>query len=81
MPTLKELNNCKIKVFGGQREHPPPHVHLMGPNTNCTIDLTTLAVIRGKYSRADLEEALDWLEVGDNYAAAIAEWRRLNARE
>lgn len=81
MSTLKELNNCKIKVYGGQREHPPPHVHLKGPNTNCTIDLATLETTKGHYSKSDLNEALEWLGNGDNYVAAIAEWRRLNERD
>jgi Domain of unknown function (DUF4160) len=81
MTTLVRLNNCKIKVFGGQREHPPPHVHLKGPNTDCTIDLATLDVMKGDYSQSDLDEALEWLEEAKNYTAAWDEWRRLNERE
>jgi hypothetical protein len=81
MTTLTSLSNSKLKVFGGQREHPPPHLHLKGPNTNCTIDLATLEPTKGHYSRSDLNEALEWLGVAENYAAAVNEWRRLNERE
>jgi hypothetical protein len=79
MPTLVELSNSKIKVFGGQREHPPPHVHLKGPNSNCTIDLGTLEMTKGNSLRSDFDEAVEWLT--ENYTAAWNEWRRLNERE
>jgi hypothetical protein len=81
MTTLCELSNSKIKIFGGQREHPPPHCHLKGPNTNCSIDLATFEVTKGKYDRKDLSEALEWLAVAENYALVVNEWRRLNDRE
>jgi len=73
------LSNAKISVFGGWREHPPPHCHLKGPNTNCTIDLATLEVMKGRYSRGDLKEAVDWLTA--NSGDAWKEWRALNERE
>jgi len=81
MTTIKQLSNCKITVYGGLREHPPPHFHLRGPNSNCTVDLATLEVMKGYYSKSDLNEALEWLDEPANYAAVANEWRRLNARE
>jgi hypothetical protein len=81
MGTVCELNNCKLKIFPGPREHPPPHIHLKGPNTNCRINLATLEVMDGKFHRSDLKEAREWLDVPANYAAAVTEWRRLNERE
>jgi hypothetical protein len=37
--------------------------------------------MKGDYSQSDLDEALEWLENGQNYTAAWNEWRRLNERE
>lgn len=79
MAVLTTLRNAKISVYGGWREHPPPHCHLKGPDTNCTIDLATHEVMKGHYAKTDLAEALVWLAA--NAAAALTTWRRLNERE
>ncbi len=81
MTVVAKLNNSKISVFGGQREHPPPHCHLKGPDSECSINLATLEPTKGKYSRKDLKEAIEWLSDGNNHAATVNEWRRLNERE
>ena len=81
MTTVVTLTNSKISVFGGLREHPPPHCHLKGPDSNCSIDLATLEPTKGTYSRKDLAEAKEWLSKAENYASIVAEWRRLNERE
>ncbi len=79
MPVVAVLSNAEISVYGGWREHPPPHCHLKGPNSNCTIDLATLEIMRGRASRKDLEEAVAWLAV--NAGAVWSLWRELNERE
>jgi hypothetical protein len=75
------LSNSNIYVYGGQAEHPPPHCHLRGPNSRCSIDLVTLEVTKGHYGRKDLQEALIWLSDANNNALVVNEWRRLNERE
>ena len=81
MGTVARLNNSRICVFGGLREHPPAHCHLKGPDSNCSVDLGTCEPTKGRYSKKDLAEAKEWLSNADNYAAVVAEWRRLNERE
>jgi hypothetical protein len=65
----------------GKLKHPPPHCHLRGPDSRCSIDLVTLEVKKGHFSRNDLKEARDWLSDANNTALVVREWRRLNERE
>lgn len=81
MTTVVRLANARLCVFGGLREHPPPHCHLKGPDSNCTIDLATLEPMKGTYSRKDFADARAWLSNSANHAAIVAEWRRLNERD
>jgi len=83
MSTVVRLNNSGLRlcVYGGQREHPPPHCHLTGPNSDCQIDLATLEPTKGHYERKDFEDAKAWRSVRGNYGVILAEWRRLNERD
>ena len=55
------------------------HFHLIGPDTDVLIDLRTLQVMRGRYTRQALAEAVAW--AADNLAILWAEWRRCNERD
>lgn len=81
MPSVVRLSNATLYVYGGQAEHPPPHCHLRGPDSNCSIELAGLTVMRGKCKRSDLNEAVAWLSDAANYALMMGAWRRLNERE
>ncbi|MVT68751.1 DUF4160 domain-containing protein [Bradyrhizobium pachyrhizi] len=74
-----QLSNCKIYIYPG--DHNPPHFHLKGPNSNALVDLVTLRVIKGKASKKDLDEAIDWVKQPGNLELLASEWRRLNERE
>ena len=78
---LPQLSNCGIYVYGAPREHPPPHFHLLGPDTDCSVNIASRDVMKGHYSRKDLKEALDWIDDAINLAALVEVWRRLNERE
>lgn len=78
---IARLSNSNIYIYGGLAEHPPPHCHLVGPNSRCSIDLLTLDVTKGHARRSDLVEAVEWLSDARNHAFAVSEWRRLNERE
>jgi Domain of unknown function (DUF4160) len=82
MSTIAYLSNCKIKVYGWPREHPPPHFHLEGPDSYYKVDAATLEVLKErKLSQKDLKEAQDWMSEPANFAIFMTEWRRLNERE
>ena len=76
MPTIEILTNVKIEMFAD--DHVPPYFHLRGPDSNALVRLDTLSVMRGKYSRRDLAEAVTWAE--GNLGLLHAEWSRLNER-
>jgi hypothetical protein len=58
MPSLKRLTNATLYMYGGQAEHPPPHCHLRGPDSDCSIELASLTVTIGRCKRSDLNEAI-----------------------
>jgi hypothetical protein len=77
MTSIVRLSNCIIYVYA-RGEHPPPHFHLRGPNSRCSVEIATLEILKG---RGDKKDAREWLAVPENCAALEAEWRRLNERE
>ncbi|CAO3451823.1 hypothetical protein [Azospirillum argentinense] len=76
MPTIAMLTNAKIEMYAG--DHVPPHFHLRGPNSNAMVRLDTLTVLRGRYDRRDLVEAVAWAREHMDHLSA--EWSRLNER-
>lgn len=76
MPTFKQFDSFKIEVRA--REHNPPHFHMIGPGFHALVDIRTLQVIRGTYSRKALAEAVAW--AADQTNPLLTEWRRLNER-
>lgn len=81
MPRIARLTNAALYVYGGQAEHPPPHCHLRGPESDCAIELAGLTVMKGRCRRSDLSEAVAWLSQPANYSVMMSAWRRLNERE
>ncbi len=79
--SLVTLSNCKVYVYGGPAEHPPPHFHIRGPNTRCSVDLATFEPTKGHYDKKDMKEVLGWIAEPENLALIWARWRSLNERE
>jgi uncharacterized protein DUF4160 len=52
---------------------------VLGPNTNAVIDIETLRVTRGTYTRRDLAEAIAW--AANNQGLLQAKWREINERD
>ncbi len=78
MPEIVRLTNCKICVYAG--DHAPPHFHVFGPNSNASIDIATLELMKGRIHRNDRDEAIAWASDPANLARLMAEWKRLNER-
>jgi hypothetical protein len=78
MPCVHTLNNAKVYVHA-RGEHPRPHFHLTGPNSDASIDIRTLAVVKGQASRTDLAEAREWAK--DNQDYLLEKWREYNERD
>lgn len=76
MPRVANLTNAAVFVYAG--DHAPPHFHVLGPNINAVIDIATLRVTRGTYTRRDLAEATAWAT--KNQGLLQAKWREINER-
>jgi hypothetical protein len=76
MPRVASLTNAAVFVYAG--DHAPPHFYVLGPNTNAVIDIQTLRVTRGSYTRRDLAAAIAW--AAKNQGLLQAKWREINER-
>ena len=74
------LSNCKICIYV-RGEHPPPHFHVRGRNSNGSVVIATLELLAGRISRNDLSEVRDWASEPDNMALILEVWRRLHERD
>jgi hypothetical protein len=76
VPRVASLTNVAVFVYAG--DHAPPHFHVLGPDTDAVIDIRSLRVTRGTYTRRDLAEAIAWAR--KNRRLLLTKWRELNAR-
>ncbi len=76
MPTIVRIGNLKIQVFAD--DHNPPHFHVVTPDHEALVVLTTLTVLRGAIRRRELETALKWVRANRDVIAN--EWERLNGK-
>ncbi|WP_264051684.1 DUF4160 domain-containing protein [Methylobacterium flocculans] len=77
MPNFKEFDSFRLEVRS--RDHNPPHFHIVGPDHHALVNIQTLQVIRGAFTRKMLAEAVTW--AAENTEALMTEWRRLNERD
>ncbi|CAK0766416.1 DUF4160 domain-containing protein [Gammaproteobacteria bacterium] len=67
--TVYRFKNARLAMFFG--DHPPAHVHLLGPGFNVSIDVETLKT-KGNGDAKTIAEAKTW--ISDNKAAVMAIW-------
>jgi len=61
MPRIASFGKYGVYVYAAPFEHPPPHFHLVGPDTNVAIAIRTGKVMEGACrDRALLAEVLRW---------------------
>jgi hypothetical protein len=77
---IVRLRNCKLCIYV-HGEHPPPHFHIRGPDSNGWVVLATLEVLAGSISRTDLKEVRDWASLPANMALLMETWRKLHERD
>jgi hypothetical protein len=74
MTTKYRFANFRITLR--ERDHNPPHVHLMGPDFEAVICLGTLDVLDGAAPAKVLRHALRWLD--ENKEELIRQWHTLH---
>jgi hypothetical protein len=75
-PTFRRFDGFRIEVRS--RDHSPRHVHMIGPDFHALVDIRSLQVIQGTYSRKALAEVV--AGATGQTDALMREWRRLNER-
>jgi hypothetical protein len=80
MPLVKRFaNKLAIYIYAAPREHPPPHFHIVGPETNVSIEIATLRVVEGKYRPQDVGDLMAWAAA--NLPELLALWELYNERD
>lgn len=74
MTTKYRFANFRITLR--EKDHNPPHVHLMGPDFEASIDLSTLEVLDGSAPAKVLRHARKWLN--DNQEELLKQWQKLH---
>lgn len=70
MPTVITIGRVKIKIY--PKDHPPPHVHVVGPECEAKFGIGTLACsfARG-FTRRDLKRIQEYLKKHQDYLKEV----------
>ena len=79
MPEIIRFSNCKICVYSG--DHLPPHFHIRGPGWTAAVAIGSNLLLKGRGTKADLDEAIGWAALPANQALLAQWWRVLNERD
>ena len=71
--TTKRRFRDKYRLEIRERDHPPPHAHLVGGSVDVMIDLETLAT-DGAWPRGLRAEVMEW--VAQHRDELLEEWRQ-----
>jgi Domain of unknown function (DUF4160) len=77
MPRIVRLAAVSIYIYAD--DEAPPHFHVKGPGTDVKVAIETLQVMRGRYRRGDLAQAISW--AAENQALLRAKWSEYNERD
>jgi len=73
--TIHRFKNARIAMFLG--DHPPAHVHLLGPGLKVSIEVATL-ITKGRADAKTLAEACAW--IADNRETIMRIWIERGAK-
>lgn len=80
MPCIKKIGRFRVCIYSS--EHPPPHVHVEGPDTENFFNLETLKPIKDMGKRLakkrELKKALDWIKEEGNRKNLLERWQDMN---
>ena len=72
MPVIARFYGLVIKMYFQQREHNPPHFHVLYGEYMGAVDINTLALIEGDLPPKALSLAKEW--AGQHKAELLAIW-------
>jgi hypothetical protein len=74
MPTIKDFGGFRITTYF--EDHNPPHFHVVSPEEEAVVAISTLTVIARAIRAAQLREALAWARA--NKELLERKWRELH---
>lgn len=74
MPTIIKVGGLKVQVFAD--DHFPPHFHIVGPDFEVLVAMSSFSILRGGSYHREVQEAMDWAKL--NSDVLWKEWARLN---
>ncbi|CAI8786179.1 DUF4160 domain-containing protein [Pseudomonas sp. IT-232MI5] len=72
--TTKYRFRDKYRIQLREKDHPPPHVHLIGGGVEVMPSLETVEVMTGKAPPLIIKEALAW--VATHQVQLLEDWKR-----
>lgn len=81
MPELSRFYGIVIKMFFRQKEHDPPHFHVVYGDRLGVIDIGTLEMVEGDLPPRALALVREWASLHRNELAAIWNTQKFNPIE
>lgn len=73
--SIYRFKNLRVAMFYG--DHPPPHVHLLGPGIKVLIEVESLRV-KGRCDPTTLAEARSWIVANRDWIMEM--WQQRGAK-
>ena len=73
MTTKQRFRSNRFRLEVRERDHGPPHVHLVGGGYDVVIELHTLETV-GEWPRGLRNEVMGWIEL--HHAELLKEWNK-----
>ena len=79
MPTISVFFGIIVRMYCGQREHEPPHVHVYYQGCTAVIDIEKAEITKGDFPSKQTKLALAWVELRKE--DLLADWELAKAGE
>lgn len=79
MPTLSMFYGILIRMYSGQREHRPPHVHVLYGDETAVFDILGAELLEGSVPPRQRKMIEAWIEI--HREELLADWALAQAGE
>lgn len=74
MPTICRFSGIKIRMYFGDSEHNPPHIHAVYNEYMGSFDLYTFEMTKGKMPQPEQKKIEEWLKA--NQKTLLEMWEK-----
>lgn len=79
MPTLCRFDGIQIRMYWGEREHPPPHFHAFRAGEVLIVNIQDLTIRESSASAATERRVVEWANKRQN--ELLDNWDRLQQHQ